>query len=100
MHIKDGICYADGNLKEIKVTECKPCVGEMLLLTFSNGEKKLFDCTTLKGSAFLPLMDEAVFNDVKLNHGFPTWDNGNIDIAPEVLYEQGIPYNESDIISC
>lgn len=99
MYIKDDICYADIPCEDKKVIECKPLEGKILLLTFSDGIKKLFDCSSLKGSAFSRLKDDNIFKNVKLFHGFPTWDNGNIDIAPEVLYEEGIDYNEFNIIS-
>ena len=99
MYIKDNICYASIETNEKNVIECKTLKGEILLLTFSDGKRKLFDCSKLNGSAFLPLKNENIFNNVKLFHGFPTWNDGEIDIAPETLYEDGIPYNDFDIIS-
>lgn len=30
-----------------------------------------------------------VFNNVTIEHGVPTWNNGNIDISSEYLYEAG-----------
>lgn len=98
MFIMDGICYAGSYQENIKVTEVKPLVGRMLLLTFSTGEKRLFDTNNLKGSAFSVLDDEKVFNNPSLFHGIVTWDNGNIDIAPETLYHDGMAYNCDDQI--
>ena len=92
MYIKDDICYA-GELKEnIKVVEVKPLRGRMLLVTFSTGEQRLFDATTLTGSAFKPLEDEKVFNNPELFHGVITWNNGEIDIAPETVYRDSYAY--------
>ena len=54
MYILDDICYAGEIREDIKVTEAKPLRGGMLLVTFSTGEKRLFDTTTLKGPAFAP----------------------------------------------
>ena len=93
MYVIDDICYA-GELREgIKVKEVKPLRGGMLLVTFSTGEKRLFDTTMLTGSAFEPLKDEAVFNDVRVFHGVITWKNGEIDIAPEKVYMESFAYN-------
>ena len=51
------------------------------------------------GLLFYLLKMKNIFNNVKLFYGFPTWNDGEIDIAPETLYEGGIPYNDFDIIS-
>ena len=92
MYIKDDICQA-GELKEnIKVTAVKPLRGHMLLVTFSTGEQRLFDVTTLRGSAFEPLQKEKVFNNPVLFHGVITWNNGEIDIAPEAVYRNSYAY--------
>ena len=49
--------------------------GGMLLVTFSTGEKHLFDTTQLKGSAFEPLKDKRIFSRPVLFHGVITWQN-------------------------
>ena len=75
MYIQNDICYA-GQLQDgIKVTEAKPLRGGMLLVTFSTGEKRLFDTTTLHGPAFAPLADEAIFSRPVLFHGVPRRDH-------------------------
>ncbi len=86
MFIKDGIAYAYGEAKEIKVEEVKPLVGRMLLLTFTNGEKRLFDTTTLTGPVFNALDDMHIFNNPSIFHGIVTWKDGEIDVAPETMY--------------
>ena len=92
MYIMNDICYA-GKLEDgIRITEAKPLRGQMLLVTFSTGEKRLFDTTLLKGSAFLPLKEEKVFQDIELFHGVITWKNGEIDIAPETVYKESYAY--------
>lgn len=93
MYIINGICYANLANDPIKVTEVKPLIGRMLLLTFSTGEKRLFDTTILEGKAFDVLNDSNIFDNPSLFHGVVTWDNGNVDIAPETLYQGSIPYN-------
>ena len=97
MYIFNDICYAGEMQDDIKVTEAKPLRGGMMLVTFSTGEKRLFDTTLLKGPAFEPLRDEKVFNDPVLFHGVITWNNGEIDIAPEMVYRDSYAY-ESDAI--
>lgn len=95
MYIKNGICYAGKMQEDIRVTEAKPLRGGMLLVTFSTGEKRLFDTTRLKGTAFKPLSDEEVFNHPTIFHGVITWKNGEIDIAPETVYQESYAYSEA-----
>ena len=92
MYIKDDICYAGKMEEGIRITEAKPLRGQMLLVTFSTGERRLFDTTLLKGTAFLPLKEEKIFQDFKLFHGVITWMNGEIDIAPETVYQESYAY--------
>jgi len=94
MFEKDGIVYASGEAKEIKISEVKPLVGRMLLLTFTNGEKRLFDTTKLTGPVFDKLDDENIFSKPEIFHGFVTWDEGNIDVAPETMYYESIEYEQ------
>ena len=95
MYIVNGICYAGELQDNIKVTEVKPLRGGMMLVTFSTGEKRLFDTTMLQGPAFAPLADETIFNNPILFHGVITWKNGEIDIAPETVYRDSYAYESS-----
>ncbi len=97
MYISDGICYAGGMQDGIKITEAKPLRGGMMLVTFSTGEKRLFDTTLLEGAAFAPLADEKVFSNPVLFHGVITWNNGEIDIAPETVYRDSYAYESMAI---
>ena len=98
MYIINDICYAGEKEEDILVTDARPLYGGMMLVTFSTGEKRLFDTALLKGSAFEPLRDEAVFNHPVLFNGIITWMNGEIDIAPEAVYENSYPYDCSEAI--
>ena len=98
MYIIDDICYADEFQEDIKVTEVKPLRGGILLVTFSTGEKRLFDTTQLKGSAFEVLKDESIFSNPVLFHGIITWNNGEIDIAPEYVYQESCAYNDTEVV--
>ncbi|WP_291288768.1 DUF2442 domain-containing protein [Enorma sp.] len=96
MYIVDDICYAGNPCDNPRVIEAKPLVGGMMLLHFSTGELKLFDTTTLEGSAFDILADPEVFNAPRVEHGFVSWAEGTVDIAPEYLYEHGVTYYQDD----
>ena len=102
MYIINDICYADEMQEEIRVTEAKPLPGRMLLVTFSTGEKRLYDTTTLNGPAFSPLDNREIFENIDIFHGVITWNQGEIDIAPETVYHDSYPYGdmeESDVVS-
>lgn len=93
MYVINDICYA-GELREgIKVTDVKPLRGGIMLVTFSTDEERLFDTTKLQGSVFEPLRDERIFNNPVLFHGVITWNNGEIDIAPETVYNNSYAYD-------
>lgn len=93
MFIKDGICYAGEMREGIKVVDCKPLKGMMMLVTFSTGEERIFDASRLTDTAFEALKDEKVFSSPVLFHGVITWNNGEIDIAPEKVYEDCYAYS-------
>lgn len=93
MYEVDGICYAGKCEDGIKVTDAKVLRGGILLVTFNTGERRLFDTTTLKGSAFLPLQEEQTLKNFTLFHGILTWKDGEIDIAPETVYEESYQYD-------
>lgn len=95
MYIVNDICYAGTMQENIKVTEAKPLRGGMMLVTFSTGEQRLFDTTTLQGSAFDALKDDIVFSHPTIFHGVITWDNGQIDIAPETVYRNSYAYESA-----
>lgn len=97
MYIVDGVCYAGSDEKEVRVQEAKALRGGMLLVTFTTGEKRLYDTTKLTGSAFEPLKNEEVFRKVSIIHGVITWMNGEIDIAPETVYEESFPYTSNTL---
>lgn len=81
--------------EDIRVTEAKPLRGGMMLVTFSTGEKRLFDTTKLTGADFAPLTDEEIFNHPVIFHGVITRKNGEIDIAPETVYQESYAYGEA-----
>ena len=95
MYIKNGIAYAGEEAPLLKVNGVRPMDNYKLWLRFNTGEAKIFDCTPLLSQpAFAPLADKDVFKGVYIDYGVPVWNDGDIDIAPETLYEQGILVEE------
>lgn len=84
--------YGSEPKEPIKITGVKVLQDMMMLLAFSNGETRLFDATVLDGVAFEPLKDEKVFVAATVEHGVVSWQNGEIDCAPEYMYEHSYEY--------
>ena len=91
MYINNNIAYADVKAPALKVCGVRPLNNYCLWVRFNNGESKIFDFQPLLNApAFEPLSDPNVFNNVYIDYGVPVWNNGDIDIAPETLYEKGV----------
>jgi hypothetical protein len=92
----DGIMYAGSSSKDIlKIIDAKVTGDMMMLITFSSGEKRVFDAQVFTGEVFEPLKDKNVFSDFKISHGVVTWMNGEIDCAPEYMYANSYSYNDA-----
>ena len=91
MYIIDGIAYAGEPKKIISAKAVCPLEEYRLLITFDNGERKIFDCKPLigMGGIFEPLKDNSVFDRAYVDYGTVCWNDGEIDIAPERIYEDG-----------
>lgn len=86
------LCRKGSDSISIKVNKIRPMDDHELWVRFNTDKIKIFDFKPLLSApAFIPLSDQAVFNRVYLDHGVPTWNNGEIDIAPEFLYDDGLP---------
>ena len=97
MYEINGIVYAGSN-DISKITAAKVVGNYMLLLTFSSGEKRIFDATQLTGSAYEPLKDIKIFENFKLSHGVITWMDEEIDCSPEYMYENSFPYVSREMV--
>lgn len=75
----------------IRVLKATPMEDYKLLITFTNGEEKVFDMEPkLKYPAFKELKDKNLFNLVKVNFGTIEWAD-KIDYCPDSLYQDSIP---------
>ena len=96
MYIINGIAYAGELVNEIEVEKVEVLADMILLLTFSTGEKRLYDATVLlEYPAFKPLENEEIFKSAKVEYGVVVWLDGDIDIAPETLYKNSFAYQEA-----
>ena len=88
MIVQRGMCYADNRAPVLKIIDAKSRGGYELEVLFSNGVRRLFDGRKLlSGEVFAPLADEKVFNDYNLDYETLTWLDGEVDVAPEFVYE-------------
>lgn len=62
-----------------------------LYLEFENGEKRVFDMTPfMEKKPFVQLKGSSLFTKASVECGTVIWP-GNIDIAPETLYDRSAP---------
>ncbi len=92
MYIVNGVAYAGEPKPVLKVCGVRPLDDFRLWVRFNNNETRVFDFKPfLQSPAFKPLSDPEIFKTVYIDYGIPVWNNGEIDISPEKLYEQGVP---------
>ena len=91
MYIENGIAYAGEKRPVIKVSGVRPLPHHRLWVRFSTGEAKIFDFAPyLSSPAFEALKDEQTFREVYIDYGVAVWCDGDIDISPERLYNEGV----------
>lgn len=74
---------------EVKAVETVSNYG--LILNFNNGEHKYFDMRPyLQIPVFRRLENSGFFALARIDYGTVTWP-GDIDIAPETLYDYSVP---------
>jgi hypothetical protein len=75
----------------IEVCSVEALSGYGLALTFNSGERRRFDMRPyLRYPVFHRLENPGYFALARVDYGTVTWP-GDIDIAPETLYERSVP---------
>jgi len=70
------------------ITEAVPCGNLNVRVKFDTGETGIFNCAYLaKDPYWGRLKDEKFFNTAHADYGTIVWD-GNIDVAPESVWER------------
>ena len=93
--LEDYIC--DTGRPCITVEDAIPREDFTLLITFSAGEIRVYDMKPLLADVheswdvFMPLKDIEFFMSARSNGLTVIWGNGEVDIAPEELYENSTP---------
>ena len=65
-----------------------------LLITFSNGEKKVYDAQNdIRQGALTKLKNKSFFAQAKIARGSVVWSD-EIDMAPETLYAESVACDE------
>ncbi len=74
------------DIKEFKLQQ-----DYQIIITYINGEKRLFDMKNLLSEKpWDKLKSKTLFNKVTISYGTLSWP-GEIDIAPETLFLKSIP---------
>jgi hypothetical protein len=74
-----------------RIRSVKPTKGKELLVTFDNGDQRLYDCAPLlKHEAFSVLEDEAIFQCARPDpHGYAVIWNDDVDLAESEIWVNG-----------
>ncbi len=92
MYILNGIAYAGERSPALRVVGVRPLQNFCSWIQFNNDETRAFDFKPLLDTpAFSKLADLETFQSVYIDYGVPTWNDGEIDIAPEHLYKCSQP---------
>ena len=90
MVVINGICHAETGKVPLHAIECSALGGHLLRVEFNDGSVKDVDLEPLLSlPAFSPLSDPDVFQAFSIDRGIVNWLEGEIDIAPEWLYDHG-----------
>lgn len=91
MYIVDDIAYANDSRPAIRVCGVRPLPNHHLWVRFNDGTAKDVDfAPILNDPAFRPLQDEQAFGRAYIDFNTVVWNDGEIDISPDWLYENGV----------
>ena len=80
----------------LDVVKVKAKANYILELEFENGERRVFDMSRyMDKKPFNRLKDSSAFFGAHVDYGTVVWP-GNIDIAPETLYDDSVPLGSVD----
>ena len=83
--------YIYGDALGPRVTAVLPQDDYKLLITFNNGEKRIFSAGKLLNmKVFAPLKNPAFFKSVTVQYGTIVWPQ-DIDYCPDTLYAESLP---------
>jgi hypothetical protein len=78
-------------MKELlDIIKVRPRANYQLLLEFENGEKRLFDMMDIIEKPPFNRLKNSIFMAARVEQGTVVWP-GNIDIAPDTLYDKSVP---------
>ncbi len=94
MFEKNGVVYAGEPEAGLKVAAARVVNDLSMLVTFSTGETRLFDASSIAElPVYQPLNDQSVFRAFSIDRGVICWADGDIDIAPEKVYSMSYAYD-------
>lgn len=96
MYVINDVAFAEGfNKEKLKIESFKIISELCMLVTFSNGEKRIFDLKALmEYPIYKKLEDFNIFKKAYLENGIIVWDNGEIDISVEAVYKNSYEYEQ------
>ena len=100
MYIVNDIAYAENfNNKNLKIINLKIISELCMLVTFSNGEKRIFDAQFLmQYPIYKKLQDFNIFKNAYIENGIIVWDNGAIDIGTDTVYNNSFVYEQQSAL--
>ena len=98
MIVKNGVCYPDDMAPALSVVGCSVLDDTHLRVQFSTGDVRVVDISLLFSiPAFASLRTPGTLRAFSIDHGILTWLDGEIDIAPEWLFDHGKPERYPEI---
>jgi len=76
-----------------RIISVESAKGKKLVVTFSNGIKKLYNCSPLlESDTFSSLLNDAIFNAVQVDqHGYGVIWTDELDLSESELWINGLP---------
>ena len=87
-NIRDQVCHVSALIRAVSV---EPQDDSKLLVSFSNGEQRIFDAAPLLDMPiYAPLREPSFFRRAHIECGTVVWSD-ELDVSPESLYEDSSP---------